>query len=544
MRSLFGALLFAAGCIGHIGDRAGAGSDDGAPGEASAALERGPDLLRRLTRAEYARTIAALTGAEVPSVLLDQIPEDAVDDETGFENQARELVIQTEHAVAFQRVAEHLVAEIFADPARREALVGCDASAPSCLSELIARFGRRAYRRPLEASEAEALLMLATSAAHDGDPWSAAGVVVEAILQSSSFLLRPEAGRGPAETADAVRLSGYELATRVAFLAWGSGPDDALLDRAEAGELDDAAGLGAVVEDVLADPRTREGLGELARQWFELERLDALQLDPALYPQLTDTLRAAMKREVEELVGEHLAGDAAFTELLTTAQGYADEELAALYGVTLPDPAGGFQAIEFGHEQARGGLLGTAGMLAMTSSATRTSPVRRGFLVRAALMCPPPPPPPPDVEQQLDQDEDAIDAIEAHSSDPACSGCHELLDPIGWGLDRYDALGALRSENEQGEPVREEGYLLGKAGGDFGGAAELGALVAAAPEMPSCVVSKVFAWTFARSTGDGDTSAVEQRFTASGHRVRQLLLELMLSDAFRERTLPIEEDQP
>jgi hypothetical protein len=544
MRTFFCALLFAAGCIGHIGDGGRVGSEDAPAPDPGATPARGPDLLRRLTRAEYARTVEALTGVEIPAVLLEQVPEDAVDDETGFANQARELVMQTEHAVAYQRVAEHVVAEIVADPAGREALVGCEPTAPACLSELAARLGRLAYRRPLEDGEVEALVALAESAAQPGDPWSATGVIVEALLQSGSFLLRPEAGAAPAETPGAVRLTGSELATRIAFLAWGTGPDDALLERAEAGELDEPSGLAAVIEDVLSDPRTREGLAELGRQWFELERLDGLQLDPALYPMLTESLRAAMKREVEELVGEHLAGDAAFTDLLTTAQGYADEELANLYGVALPDPAGGFQRIEFGTEQARGGLLGTAGMLAMTSSTTRTSPVRRGFLVRSALMCPPPPPPPPDVEQQLDQEEDPIDALDAHSSDPSCAACHQLLDPIGWGLDRYDAVGALRTENEQGEPVRQEGFLLGQAGGDFGGAAELGALVAAAPEMPACVVSKVFAWTFARSTDGADTSDAEQRFTTSGYRVRELLMELMLSDAFRERMLPNDEEQP
>ncbi len=560
---LAASLVATTGCYHGIGDPMAAGDTSGAAGLGDDAAESegggdtedadplgcsampdGSDPLRRLGADEVLATVESLIGAPVPADVRAWLPSDLRED--SFSNAAEALVTQPAHTEAMLRIAEWAASSTFADEARRAALVGCDPAAPTCLADFIARFGRRAYRRTLTDDEIDRVRTLAVASAEPGDPWSAFAVVVEAMLQSPKFLLRPEPG--DVDDTGRVRLRGTDVAVRLAFALWGEAPDDALLDRAEAGELDDADGVRAVAESMFADPRARRGLGALASQWFLLPKLDVAQVDLNLYPELTAELRGAMRTELETLVADHMLGDVDFRELYVTESATVTPALAALYGVEL-SPALRAEAdergtvhIDFEPHHDRGGLLGRAGVLAMGAESWFASPVRRGLVVRTAALCDRPPPPPPEVEMgELDEDADPDDALEQHSSDPACSGCHQLLDPVGWGLDRYDAIGRLRTVDESGNAVRESGTIVGLDDGDFAGARELGELIANAPQATQCAVTRTADWVLARPAGPATACALERiQSELDGLVYRDLVLALVADDAFRTRVMPVE----
>lgn len=502
------------------------------------------DPLRRLGADEIVATVESLVGAPIPADVRAWLPSDLRED--SFSNDAEALVTQPVHTEAMLRIAEWAAASTFADETRRASLVGCDPTVPTCLRDFIDRFGRRAYRRTLSDAEIDRVHALAT--AEPGDPWAPFAVVVEAMLQSPKFLLRPEPG--DVDEHGRVRLRGTDVAVRLAFALWGEAPDDALLDRAEAGELDDAEGVRATAESMLADPRAHRGLGALASQWFLLPKLDVAQVDLNLYPELTAELRAAMRGELESLITEHMVGDVDFRELYVTESAQVTPALAALYGVELSPAllanvdARGTVHVDLAPHLDRGGLLGRAGMLLMGAESWFASPVRRGLVVRTAALCDRPPPPPPDVEMgELDEDVDPDDALEQHSSDPACSGCHQLLDPVGWGLDRYDAIGRLRTVDESGNAVRESGTIVGLDDGEFAGARELGLLIANAPQATQCAVTRTTDWMLARAAGPATTCATDEiQGELDGLVYRDLVLALVASDAFRTRMVPAEGD--
>jgi hypothetical protein len=541
------------------GDTSGADDldDDGAPSDESGDTEGiGPlgcaempdraDPLRRLGADEVLATVESLVGAPVPADVRAWLPSDLR--EESFSNAADALVTQPVHTEAMLRIAEWAATSTFADETRRAELVQCDPAVATCLREFIARFGRRAYRRALTDAEIDRVHALALAATDGSEPWAPFAVVVEATLQSPKFLLRPEPG--DVDETGRVQLRGTDVAVRLAFALWGEAPDDALLDRADAGELDDGDGVRATAELMLADARARRGLGALASQWFLLPKLDVAQVDVNLYPELTAELRAAMRAELETLIAEHMLGDVDFRDLYVTESAAVTPALASLYGVEL-SPAllseaetSGTVRIEFEPHHDRGGLLGRAGFLAMGAESWFASPVRRGLVVRTAALCDRPPPPPPEVEMgELDDDLDPDDALEQHSSDPACSGCHQLLDPVGWGLDRYDAIGRLRTVDESGNAVRESGTLVGLEDGEFAGARELGGLVANAPQATQCAVTRTADWLLARTAGAATACTLEEvQGELDGLVYRDLLLALVASDAFRTRMVPAEGD--
>lgn len=529
----------------------GGDDDDGPVMSACGDLPDEADPLRRLTAAELFATVETIVGVPIPADVRAWMPSDLRED--AFSNAAESLVVQSAHTEAVLRIAEWARAAVFTDVERRAAFVGCEPSDPQCLTDYIARVGRLAYRRSLRDEEIERLHAVALASADSADPddpWAAFGIVLEALLQSPKFLLRPEVG---VPTGDGrLRLAGPELATRLAFALWGVAPDAALLDRAEAGELDDTEGVRTVAQDMLDDPRALQGLGSLAQEWFLLPKLDVAQIDVTRFPELTPSLRAAMRAEVEQLIADHMFGDVAFLGLYVSEHAQVTPELAELYGVEFPPgwqadtgSPGGTLTIEFSPEDDRGGLLGRAGFLAMGAESWFASPVRRGLNVRTAALCDRPPPPPADVEMTDPEGEDAEDAFDQHSADPACAGCHSLLDPVGHGLDRYDAIGRLRDVDESGDPVREDGMVAGIDPGAFSGARELGELVAEAPQTSHCAVTRASDWLLARTAGDATAcvlAEIESDALPRDFRFRDLVLALVTSEPFTLRTIDGQEE--
>jgi len=526
---------------GGSGDES-AGEDGSAGDDAAACEEAGmpaPAFMRRLAHGEYRNTVEDLLGEGLPAVTVGFPSEPVV---LGYDNNREAISISDVLVERYRDAAEAYAAAVVDDAARRQAVVGCDAAEDGCLDGFVRSFGRRAYRRPLEDDEVEALVSLGESAmAADPEPELGTRIVLEAMLQSPSFLYRVELGVPDPDDAAARVLTGYELATRLSYLVLASTPTDALLDAAEAGALDDADGRQAALEALLDDPRAPARLARFYAQWLDLVELPAVARAPEDYPQWSDSLRASMEEEAHHLVRAHLLGGGDLLDMLVDDRAWVDAELAGLYGV--PAPGEGFAEVQLAPEHERAGLLTTAAILTVTGREGVTTPIRRGKFMREALLCHTMPPPPPDIPMvpAPEAGQSERERLEQHRQDPACAGCHDLLEPLGFGLSRYDAIGALRTVDDAGQPISGEGSFDGKAP-DFDGAAELSAALHEDPDVSACVVRQVHRYAYGRSETEADDCAIDElraEFEASGRSFEALLVALVRSDAFRR--LPGEE---
>jgi hypothetical protein len=524
------AVSAAAGCIGNIGERTEGGIDPGGtpgvdPQCASAAPDTEPVLVRMLNRREYANTVRDLLGVTVD--VAEEFPADPI---VAFDNHADSLVASSILVEKQLDAAEAAVAS--ADLA---AIVPC-ASADDCVDELIADFGRRAFRRPL--TDAEALAMrgifdAAKAAGRDTD--HSVRLVVEGMLMSPQFLYRTETTRSA--TGGVVPVEPYELASRLSYFFWASMPDAELLDAAEAGELATPEQVEEQARRMIGDPRAHEVTRAFHQLWLELYKLPSTTKDAALYPGF-EPLLASFGEETTrfaEWVFWESGGGAG--DLLLSNTGFRNEALAAHYGES--GSAGeALEQVELSGNE-RFGLLSQASILAMFSNPDRTSPTRRGKFVRGQLLCQPPPPPPADVpplENNGPAEGTLRERLSEHVSNPACKGCHELLDPVGFGLENYDTVGRYRSE-EAAAPVDASGELIGveTGGGTFVGGRELSEHLAATEEFYACVATQWFRFAVGREEGDRDACTVSQiqaEFRQSGDLMPELLVAIARSDAF------------
>lgn len=508
-------------------------------GEPSCTQELGPVHMRRLTAFEYRGSAAVLFGADAPDVTTD-FPADPI--VGGFDNNAESLVLDDLLVERWRDAAEALAAFAIADAPRREALLGCSpigAARDTCLSSFVRAFGRVAWRHALDDDEVAGLLAVAAGAADDEDPWRAVALVIEATLQSPSFLFRVEQGEVDADDPSRVRLRGAEVATRMSLLLVGATPSAALLDRADAGELDDADGVESIARELLADPRAVTALRNFHRQWLQLPVLEHVTRDTAVYPRWSPTLAAAMRDSTLALV-DAFAWDPAtdFRDVLVADFGFVDPELAALYGVTATSGR-----VDWSPTDRRGGLLTEASILTLTGKNESGLPIFRGKFVREVLLCEALPPPPADVPAipEPQAGESDRERLERHRSDPACNGCHALLDPLGFGLAEYDAIGARRDSDSSGAPIDSRGALDAAGTQTFDGPHELAALLRDDPRTTACIVGQLHRYATGRRETDADActlDALQQTFDDGGSLV-ELVIAIVRSDAFRHR--PLEE---
>lgn len=506
------------------------------------AAEPGPAPLRRLTADQYRRTVTDLLGPEVVvTARLD--PDRPIG---GLREVGTSYGSTSARGVeAFEQSALDLAGQAMASPELRRGLLPCDGDIDhACVESFVRRFGRRAYRRPLTEAEVERLTALAAHATDVlGNPAEALELVLAAILQSPHFLWRVEVGEPDPRDADGVRLTGYEIATRLAYFLWATAPDEVLLDAAGTGELHDPDGLAAQVERMLESPRAREGVRALFADAFELYRVDEAVKDPTLFvhahPDLGASAREETLRVIEDLVFER---DGDWRGLLTAEHSFVDRRLAALYGVRAPAPDG-FGEVSLGPPLNRRGLLGHASTAMLHSHATSTSATLRGRFVRKVLLCGDIPPPPVNVDTSIPEpsgDAPTLrDRVHEHLDNPACAGCHAQMDPIGLGLERYDAVGRFR-ETDHGAPIDPGGELDGVA---FRDELELGSAVAEHPAFGPCLVRTVWRYATGRLEAPGEEPELDrltERFVDSGLRVRALLFDVATSPAFR--TISTRED--
>jgi hypothetical protein len=520
--------LAVAACTGNIGDQ------PAAPQPETLRCEGGEltvTPLLRVTNAQYRSAIADLLGEDV-TAQVDAFP--VVADPAAA---ASFLLVEKLHAAA-EDVAR-------AVGARLDELLPCDPAAAgeeACAATFVHAFAERAFRRPLDDEERAWLERFYAEARAGRTFGEAIEMAIEVVVQSPQFLYRIEIGEAAEGLPEGVRrLTGFEVATRLSFLLWGTTPDDALLEAARQGELDAPAGVRAAAERLMADARARTATAELYRTWLRLDDLPALPKDPELYAAFTPELGGYMATETASFV-EHVMWDedGALDTLLTAPFTYANRSLALFYGaaeVPADDATWARVALD---PAERAGLLTQASFLATFSHVAGNSPVHRGLFVRAQLFCEPLPPPPPNVDntpQKPGPMETLRDRLAQHQSDPSCSACHELIDPIGFGFESYDAIGRFRSADENGFAVDASGSIKGTdVPGDFVGAVELAGRLAASDQVSACYARRFYTQAIGRAATAGDRcdlDALGEAFIAGGENLRELLVLLTETDGFR-----------
>jgi hypothetical protein len=442
-----------------------------------------------------------------------------------------------------EAVTHALVGRVFDDAVRRRALVACDAADGGCARTFLAAFGRRAWRRPLEATELDRYATLAReSTTLLGDPWQGLAQATAGLLQSPHFVYRAELGEvdpttvvsGAAGGPGRRRLTSWELAARLSYLLWATTPDDALLEEAATGRLFEPARLRAQVERLLASPRARQA----SRTFFrELMGIDSpvLEKDPMVFPKATPGLWTAMREEIERLLEDATSGpEADLRRAFDGRKGFADARLGEIYGLKLAT-RDRLEPVTHPADGPRVGLLTTAGFLAQHGIPERGSPVLRGLFVREVLLCAHVPEPPDGLDVTLKPNPAARTTrqrLEPHADSPACAGCHSLMDPIGFAFESFDGLGVHRT-TENGAPVDTTGALDGQA---FQDARSLTALLLAHQDFDRCLVKQVYRYAQGRMESAAEATVVDELTTAlraGKHRWNDLLIALTTSPAFQ-----------
>jgi hypothetical protein len=539
-------VLGSAGCYtgvpGRAGGIAGDGEDDADEDAEEAGLcssaSVGVSRLRRLTRSQYDNTIRDLLG-----ITGNPAAQIAPDEKVGAFYSNATTPVSELLAEQYMRLAEELADQAVGDLA---SLLPCDPAtgAAACGEAFVDHFGLRAFRRPLNPSERAALIGLFELGHADAGFAEGARLVVQAALQSPQFLYHFELGLPPAEADDVVALDGFELASRLSYFLWDTMPDEALLQAAAVGELDAPEALRDQAERMLEDPRAADAIASFHRQWLHLDGLAGLEKNAEYYPQFDASLREAMTRETTRFADWVIRFDDARLETLFTAPySFLEGPLFALYGVAPPAEHDPSLPVDLDPTQ-RAGLLTQAGVLAMHAHADQSSPVHRGMLVRENILCTPLAPPPPEVDvvpPPVDPDATTRDRFDQHRADPACAGCHNLIDPLGFGFEHYDGIGAYRTL-DAGQPVDASGEILGTwdIDGPFDGALELSRMLAESEQVRTCVAQQWFTFGFGRQPAEDDSCSFDglnETFAESDYDIRELLLAMVTTDSFRHRRL-------
>ena len=415
-----------------------------------------------------------------------------------------------------------------------------EADEAACAREIFAALARRAYRRPVAEQVLAVLLDFYAQGRAEGGFEAGVELALRRLLASPEFLFRVVRDPAGAAPGAPYRIADVELASRLSFFLWSSIPDDELLDLAEAGVLHRPEVLEAQTRRMLADPRSEALVENFAGQWLYLRNVRALTPDEDRFPDFGEALRRALQRETELFFASVLREDRSVLDFLTADYTFVNERLARHYGmphvygsrfrrVSLPDPA-------------RRGLLGHGSILAATAYPTRTSPVLRGKWVLENLLGTPPPLPPPDVPSLEETAGDGAalsmrEAMERHRANPVCASCHRLMDPPGFALEQFDAVGRYRTRNEADAPIDASGLL--PDGTAFEGAAGLREALLARPELfVATLTEKLLVYALGRGVEHHDAPAVRaiaREAAADGHRFSSLILGVVKSPPFQMR---------
>lgn len=493
-------------------------------------------MLRRLTRSQFRNAVRDIFGVEVDVTKLDSdIGQFAAIGAGAVETSPRGVE-------QYHTAIEEAVSAVWSDTAKRDQFIGCtpgNTVPDACTRTFVETMGRRAWRRPLEAEEIDQLAGVASTATTElGSGAEGVRWATVAMFTSPSFLYRPELGAPSA--AGALRFTDYEAAGRLAFLVWNSLPDKQLLDAAASGTLSTPEGLRTAVERLLDDPNGagREAIGEFAQQYMELDRVLAQPKDAGLYPDYNAALQVGMVRDMRATwEGAAFDDKVSALTLFSTPKATVNAELAKLYGL---DATGltstTFKTVSLPADSPRVGILSKAGFLSQFANQKEGSPTLRGKFIREWLMCKVVPPPLEGVALVLpDADPNnpttKRQRLDAHRQQPACAGCHALMDPLGLPLENFDAIGQYRT-TENGLPIDPSGDVNGVP---VANARAMGEAMAQNKSMAACMVRRFHAYAMGRDERDVDGTVINDLITAfetSGYRLRDLVVATVTHDAF------------
>ncbi len=526
-------------CTGRIG-----GVKDGTTGNSSALCaggppNPGPSYIRRVNRLEYNNTVHDLLGDTTAPA--DNFPAEEVS--LGFDNNAQALSVSPVLAEQYMDAAEALATT--AVSTSWTTLVPCAATITgaaaidACGQQFIMSFGQRAYRRPPDADDVAALTA-AFNAGKATDLTTGVRLAIETALQSPRFLYRVELDAAPASGATVVKLDDWEMASRLSYLLWHSMPDDALFAAAGAGKLSAPGDIEAQVQRMIADPRARGVAADFHAQWLRVGEIASVEKDATIFPAFTPAIAQLMQQETTQFLDYTTwDGPGDLASILTAPYTFVNGPLAQYYGFTGVSGSTFVKTPLDGTHRA--GVLAQGGLLSLLAKANQTSPVHRGKFVREQLLCMQLPPPPADLmikPPALSATLTTRQRFTQHSIDPACTGCHHLMDPIGLGFEDFDGAGVFRA-TENGQPIDDSGEVEDSdVEGAFHGVGELTAKLASSAQVRSCVATRWFRYGYGRGETDADAcslSALQSQFAAGGFKIRDLIIALTRTDAFRYR---------
>ncbi len=427
-------------------------------------------------------------------------------------------------------------------PSRRRLFI-CQPKGPreedACAERILTTLIRRAYRRPVVDADLKKPMAMYRAARAEGDFDAGIEMALSAVLVNPQFLFRIETDPPGIAPGSAYRIPDILLASRLSFFLWSSIPDDELLGLAERGELSKPGVLERQALRMLADPRSRSLVSNFAGQWLHLRNLESITPDLRLFPDFDDNLRQAFRRETELLFDEILREDRSVLDLLRSDHTFLNERLAKHYGI-LHVHGSQFRRVELGEDSVRGGLFRQGSVLTVTSYATRTSPVIRGKWILENILGTPPPPPPANVPALKDNTVSSMlsvrERLAEHRANVACAGCHRLMDPVGFSLENFDAVGRWRTV-EEGRPVDATGGL--PDGSRFEGVSGLERALLKRPELfVGTMAEKLLTFALGRGVESVDAPAIRKIVRdarAKDDRFSSLIVGIATSTPFQMR---------
>lgn len=502
----------------------------------------GPFVIRRLTKTEYGNTLHDLFGVE--RTIADELPDEVSGE--GYLNSLSSLQLEHYLSIADQVVRRVLPPEVSSISGMHLRLLGKppakDLHTPTAVRTVAQEVARRAYRRPPTESELNVLMdVFDMGRQNDLADAQALRLMLKAILVSPQFLfITPADVVGPDD--EIVPLDDYQLASRLSYLLWATIPDDQLILLADRGELQKPGILGEQVERMLHDARSRALFDGFGAQWLGLVGFEDKVFDTAKFPQMTDGMRAAMYDEARLFFESIVRENRSVANLVDCDYTFLNETLAPIYGLEEAVSGPEMRKVQLPHDD-RGGILRMPGILAATSFPNRTSPVKRGVWVLEQVLGDHVPSAPPDVPALENQDQQTVahltlrERTELHRTDPVCANCHQMLDPIGFGLENFDAIGRWREQDDNGEAIDPSGELPG--GKRFSGPRELNAIIAAQiDKLSRNLVEKLLAYALCRKLEGYDEIVVDQlmkEIADDGYRMQTLVKAVITSYPFTHR---------
>jgi hypothetical protein len=500
-----------------------------------------------LTRSEYTNSITYLLGT-ISAAL--ELPPDGEENGKLAAVEAGKGTINSSSVALYEIATRTAVAEVFADTARWQQVVGCTPKvdlSDACVTTFIKTFGKRAFRRDLDDMEVQQWLKVGKDAAQLGNS-AATGLstLTSGILQSPFFLYRIETNRLDA-TIQRLKYDGHSMATRLAYLLTGAPPSDALLTAAASGQLDTVDGIKAAAAPLLTDAKAVERMAVFFNEFAQASLVQVTQKSPVLFPDFSPALRNSMEESLRLWVKDVvIAPGTDVRRFFDSDTFYVDANLAPIYGVSAP--ASGFMKVQLGPESGRAGVLGQAAVLAGHSQVEDTSPTRRGIFIFEHFLCGPTVTIPAELMDEIGKlSEDptltAREKLDLHRVKPACASCHALFDPLGFGLERLDPIGRYRTM-EVGKVIDATGTLDGVA---FDGAAQMGAAFANNERVLTCLMNNFYSHANGVESYAADSAQIAsltQALATKGYAWRDFVADFVVSEAFRSAPAAVTAGNP